>query len=809
MLPDSVLLSSLFGLGISLLITALGYSFIRSNSGFGRFVASKSLLILTIITVLYIAWWWFYGVMRHLNFQTLIGDEGTFMNVFWNTLHGRPFATELWYGNFFSTHFEPSLIFIALLWAPWQSQIWLVGLQTMICAAGAFSAYGIVRSLDLSPQMGLAFGLIWLFNISMRGIISVDFHGIIMVAALIIWIPLLLLNKRYVWAMLLAFILMNFKEDATVYLGGLGVIMALSYGEKKWGWILAGFAAIYYLTVHGILWPAISPTHLDYFALRFPNLIQPDRPPWLAILSDPLQLIYPALEWDRLWGLIAIFAPVLFLPFMRAGWFGLLPALWILFTMALYSIYIFSGYYAGVIFSLILIATIPGFVKLRATHPGRIRLVSWAMLGFLVGSWFFVQPDEGFSYFMQANLRSHPHSDLVQRMAETTPPNISVSSDKFIGSYFANRDTLRYFPDPENRLSKRIYLTDCSLCYPLTILAIGSLGYQLLEMNPCFLFLTDSGGSDAGNEFMSRLRWTEAEAASTTLWSTEPDRRASVGKAVHIMPGCAYGDVIVNTNKVFLPPGDYTYSVRVKKDERCEMDAKLPIMIRFIKPDGFERSLVETTVTVNTATAGPGNYVNVVVPFTITELGLTYLRINFGYKKDFWWDGLALGGLDMSFGEYYKSVFPMEATPGSGQTAGTITRLEEPKFKDSLVEIGNLDREQIVFGWTPGVTLPAGDYWVYYAADAIEDGEMFLEWAELEQVSEHGLEETRKKVLPMIFDRRGDNRDIQLNHSLAPIALTPGDRLEICAHAGLPATIRLKGIWLMNPVVTDYLLYLR
>ena len=809
MLPDPLIYSSLFGIGISVLIAGLGYSFIRSNAGFGRFIANKALLILTTITVLYIAWWWLYGVMRHLNFHTLIGDEGTFMNIFWNTLHGRLFNTELWYGNFFTTHFEPSLVFITLLWAPWQSQVWLAGLQTIICAAGALAAYGIARQLDLSPAQGLLFGLIWLLNLSMRGIISVDFHGVIMVAALIIWIPLLMLNKRYIWAVVLAFILMNFKEDATVYIGGLGVIMALSYSEKKWGWILAGIALVYYVIVHNFLWQFISPTHLNFFAMRFPSLIQQDKSPLLVILSDPLQLIYPALQWDRLWGLIAIFAPVSFLPFLRIGWLGLMPALWILFTMALYSIHIFSGYYAGVVFSLILISAIPGFVRLRASHPSRTRLASWAMLGFLIGSWFMVHPDEGYSYINPANLRPHPCVSEVEKIAATTPEDISVSSDKFIGSFFSNRYTLRYFPDPENWLGDRIYLTNRSMYYPLTVLAIGSLGYTLVESNPCFLFLTSGAGGDARSEFISRLRWTEAEGASLRLWSAEPDKRATGGMAIHIAPGADYGDAVVNTNKVFLPPGDYSYLLRVKKCRRNTANPKLPVIVRFVKPDGDEQSLVETIMVVGETDAGPENYEALSVPFTVKELGLIYLKINFGYKNDVWWDGIELAGLNIPFEDYYRTIFPAEITAKSIIPAGSFQRTAEPKFADSLVVVGNIDREDVIFSWQLSSALPSGNYWIYYVSDAVEDGDMYLEWADLEKSSGSGMGEIKQVIMPMTFDRRHDSRDMQLNHSPATVALAPGDRLQIRAHAGLPVTMRLKGIWLMNPVVTDYLLYLR
>ncbi len=636
-----------------------------------------------------------------------------------------------------------------------------------------------------------------------------DFHGVIMIAALIIWVPFLMLKKRYVWAMALAFILMNFKEDATVYLGGLGVILALSYEEKRWGWILAGAAMVYYIMVHSFLWNMIAPMHLNFFAARFPNLIQSDKPLLLLILSDPLQLIYPALNWDRLWGLLAIFAPVLFLPFLRRGWLGLLPALWILFTMELYSIHIFSGYYAGVVFSLILIAAIPGLFRIQQKRPQRLRPTAWLMLGFLAGSWFFIQPDVSFSYFMPINLRPHPYNEIVQRIAEETPAGVSVSSDKNIGSYFFNRHTLRYFPDPENRLSERIYITNQSLCYPLTILAIGSLEYKLLQPNPCFLFLTNSEGGDAAREFMSRLGWTEAEGASTALWSCETDKRASGGSAIHIVPGTAYGDVIVKTNKVFLPLGDYSYSIKVKKGRRNQANPRLPVVICFLKPDGSEMTLAEKTFLVGEAANNPGEYEDLSIPFAVNEPGLIYLRINFGYKFDLWWDGIELDGLNIDFDEYFRAVFPVEITPAHTSYLVNTFRPAEPIFPDSLATVGNIDRRMVIYSLQLGNDFPAGDYWIYYAADAVEDGEMSFEWADLMKDACDESESDTELIMPLIFDRRGNNRDIQLNLSPAPVALASGDRLEIRAYPGLPATIRLKGIWLMNPVVTDYLLYLR
>jgi hypothetical protein len=72
----------------------------------------------------------------------------------------------------------------------------------------------------------------------------------------------------------------------------------------------------------------------------------------------------------------------------------------------------------------------------------------------------------------------------------------------------------------------------------------------------------------------------------------------------------------------------------------------------------------------------------------------------------------------------------------------------------------------------------------------------------------HGTED-HHTIMPLSFVRRNGCRDIQLNHSPTAVALAPGDKLEIRAYAGLPVTMSLKGIWLLRPVVTDYLLYLR
>ncbi len=594
---------------------------------------------------------------------------------------------------------------------------------------------------------------------------------------------------------------MGFKEDIPVYIGGLGLIVALSFRRPLAGWLLVALAMGYYVVVTSFIWNLVIPAHIDYFINKFPQFHSETGSSLMMVLANPLGLITPVLGWDRLWGLLVLFMPVLFLPFMRWGWLGLILPLWLVLGMEGYNQLFFAGYYGIPVAALITLCAIPGFKLLYDEKRTVPKFICWMIVGFTLGSNFAQNPEVNFYQFEIHGLLPYPYLRTVERMAEDTPAGLTVSSDVYIGSHFVNRETIRVFPDNENWLSDRIFISNRMIDNPLVLLAIGELGYGEMISHPGFFFLERNAGMDAREDFIGRLRWMEAETTTWPLWTTIKDHRASGGIVEYIPAHAAYGDRSRLTPKLLLPPGDYHYKIRLATNNNPDQPFMFVFEVDFIGRDGTGEVLTNKSAESN-LWGKIGRYETIDIPFSVKEWGLTFLNINFGTNPNVWWDGVGVVGLPPTFERYFRRIFPQTLDPESGCVDSNLLVMLDG-YAGKALRIGKESCSNVVCRWQVDPDLPEGDYWIYYYNDTYDQRPLESYWSILEAVRNMGGDEARETIGSLKVNRKETSEDDRIERFPNPVHLEPGTRLELRVNSDLAADVILRKIWICNNVITD------
>jgi len=791
-----------FGLGLGILTVALGYSFYSANNRLGHFISRRTTLLLWITVAISAAFWWAVGALHYFAFKTNLWDEGLFTNILWMTLHGRILGTEMYNGSYLHNHFSPSLALLALLYAPWQHPVWLSCIRALTTTSGALGLYYMSKELGLPKKSGLLFALIWLGNIGLRGAMFSDFHEVTLVSGLLFWITYLAIRNKTLWVILLVLVSLGFKEDVPVYIGSLGLILALSYQRRMMGLILVLLAITYYLAIQLVVWNYISPLHADYFSRKMPFLASENMSPLQTILADPFILIRHLFKWDRLWGIIILFAPVLFLPFLRLGWLGLLLPLWLFLSVDNYDTMIFTVYYATCISALIIIASVPTYKKIQDKKSHSLKLINHGMLGLTIGIIFTVDPAILNSQFSPYNYLPHPYLSFIERMSSTTPPDVSLNTDSYIGSHFANREKIRSFPYFENWIADRIYISNKSLAHPVTLLAVSELGYKSLVYHPGFIFLSQSEGTDPRDVYLDRLRWMEAETATWNLWLMIPDYRASMGSAMLVPAGAEWGDRAVQTPRILLPPGSYNYRIRVAAKNDATNPPCLVFEVRFLTPEGVDECICNKLFGPEIWSQKIG-YQTLSMPFKVEKWGLVYLNLNFGKAQDIRWDWVGIEGLPKSFDDYFKKVFPMTFLPEQGCLDSRLISQDNNSISKKVLWVGDSERGKVVCRWQINPNLPEGDYWLYYVNDSVDKIPLYLDWAILQNVQTHEGVEVRTALTSLTVKRINPEEERRIERSATKIHITPGSSIELVVNEDLPLKIYLDKMWLCCDAIID------
>ena len=386
------------------------------------------------------------AVLRHYQFQTQAWDLGIFSQSFWNTVQGRFMVNTIEeLPNHFGVHFSPWLIVLVPGYWLFSSPYYLLIIQTLALALGAWPLYRLAKRI-LPDRWPLLMTIGYLLYPSLHWVNLFDFHPIAFI------IPFLLaaiyffeINKLW-WSAAFLCLAAATQEDAilTVLFAGLYFILRQPEVERSgvskrrlFGWLVMIAAAVYFILTVKLIMPGFGGglLRLD----RYSELGGSFGEIGLNLIADPGLFLATLVEPAKLVYLLYLFLPLVFLPFFN--WRALLMIIPGLLENLLTSFsFQQSGFYQydSVVIPGLWLGTIFGLFNVLKRWPARSKVIKMVFIVFTVGMFLVRSPINpfGFPYFLfQASDRAIAFRQLIKLV----PEGISVAAQTNLVPHLADR----------------------------------------------------------------------------------------------------------------------------------------------------------------------------------------------------------------------------------------------------------------------------------------------------------------------------------------------------------------------------------
>ena len=266
------------------------------------------------------------AVLRHRSFETGRFDLGNMTQAVWSTANGDPLAVTNLAGEQttrLASHFDPILVLFAPLWLVWPSPEALLVAQAVALALGALPVFWLARKHLDSERAGLGFALAYLLFPATQWVALSDFHPVALACPLLLFAFWFLDEDRLLPFVICAALACTTKEELPLAVAGLGLWYAVA--RRRPG---AGVA----IAVAGAAIAAFALGVVDHFndgggpfAGRYDEVGGSPTGMLRTLVSDPLVITRALFDWEGLGYVIALLAPLAFLPL--AAPLALLPAL--------------------------------------------------------------------------------------------------------------------------------------------------------------------------------------------------------------------------------------------------------------------------------------------------------------------------------------------------------------------------------------------------------------------------------------------------------------------------------------------------
>lgn len=337
------------------------------------------------------------ALWRHHGFETRAFDLGIYDNTVWNTAHGAFLrCTLIKAGVHTAAHFDPILLPISWLYLLAPRAETLLVIQALWVLSGVIPAYLIaLRRLDdkLAAVM-LAVGMA--LYPSVHGVILFEFHSLALLAAPALWMIWCLDAERRVGYWLAFAVALLVREDASLFVAGVGVYALLATEQRKLGALTIALALAYLVFVKFAIMPDSdllmrNSEHNYSYTNRYRRLIPEGgsaRDGLATLLTNPAFVLGHVITTPKLTAALAFWVPLGLLP-LAAGKRLLLCVygLAFMFLASHTSIFYPLFHYSTVLVPTLFAATPEGLARVQAwlerrgDAPGRARATVLGWLG--------------------------------------------------------------------------------------------------------------------------------------------------------------------------------------------------------------------------------------------------------------------------------------------------------------------------------------------------------------------------------------------------------------------------------------------
>jgi uncharacterized membrane protein len=416
---------------------------------FGR--RRAGLVLLGLMAAFTLAYSWL-AMTRHMRFNSTTYDLAIHEQAVWNTLHGRFLATSVEVDNALADHFRPFLAVAALVYAPFQSPLTLLGLQAFVLGLGMLPLYRLAKRRLSSDLLALTIVAAYGLYPAIGFLLRFDFHTEAFAVPAFLAAFDALDQKRWLPASLWLLIPLLCKENMGLTVAAFGLYAIVVSRKPTWGslWLLVGL-----LTFWGTsfwLIPALRGESSDTLS-RYAYLGDSPRAMLRTLLTTP-GVVWEQLAHPRvLLYLTQLLLPLGFLSLLAPAALALaVPGLAINLLSTSYPQWTIYYQYAVPVIPFVFISAVYGLARLKTMlkpdWAWRIVGVSVGLLSvatLLVDNPFREQP------VLPAMLARIDNAEAVRLALQTVPDRGSVVTTNNYGPHLAQRPELYIIGVPSQR----------------------------------------------------------------------------------------------------------------------------------------------------------------------------------------------------------------------------------------------------------------------------------------------------------------------------------------------------------------------
>jgi hypothetical protein len=228
---------------------------------FAERVAAVALLVLAaafLLHQLYSAW----CAMTWFKYHQ--GDYGNYVNMLWNTAHGRPFRMNV-DENYLTVHLSFTLALLSVFYHVWDHAFLLALLQWLMVAGGAGLVWAMARRRGLAPMATAALVLFFCGYFFTQRVLLSDFHTVATYYLLFPWLCYTMAFRKG-WAWLPWLLILGVREDAFAVRAAGDRLLRRGATAGAGGWWLAAAGVAYGVLAVTVLypWPSMARHLLDH-----------------------------------------------------------------------------------------------------------------------------------------------------------------------------------------------------------------------------------------------------------------------------------------------------------------------------------------------------------------------------------------------------------------------------------------------------------------------------------------------------------------------------------------------------------------
>ncbi len=414
--------------------------------------APNHLVILWSSICLYVAYFSFVSIQKHLNFFSGKFDLGNMDQTVWNTINGRIFMFTNPDGvntiSRLAFHADFILVLLAPLYLLWNDARMLLIFQTVVLGLGAYFVYKISNFVLKNSDLSLMFSISYLLNPFIQKQNLFDFHPVVLATTFLLAAFYYVLVQRYYLFMI--FILLSVLTKENVYLVAFLFGIYLVFKTKNRAWILlsAGSLSIFYIIVSKLIPLVRGGAH---FAVEYFSVFGDTLPEVIGTAAfNPLFTIYQLLNPPNISYLIALFAPV--------GFLSLAASAFLIFAGPDLAINLLSNngnlrdvtfHYGAVIIPFLYISAIYGartLLKLKIFFLTTRTIIIILLFSSIYSTYQLGALPGSRKALLEIYTDYLPQRSDIRKFLSSVPEDLSVAASNNLGAHLSHREKLFIIP---------------------------------------------------------------------------------------------------------------------------------------------------------------------------------------------------------------------------------------------------------------------------------------------------------------------------------------------------------------------------